>query len=320
MLFKIKRELRDLVSLWLVPGIAAVLPWSWCVRIFARLAHSKLLMREEVGGSRGGRVTLGFDPDDPEFDWRFRFGFLLEHADVFRALGRGWKALARTMPLERNGETGMEPGLCFFFNFNQGLAALASLRAAGFRSDMVYRGLPARPPGFGWVRYAYMHFRIRMVTAVCGKDTGIATGGAHARIIQSVAAGRLVLVAADSPPRPGTGVTPVRYPGDRQAYWRSGVLKLALDLPGPKRCIEVKVDWKTGERCVQLYEIRSTQTLGGLVAEVNGLFLDAFARQPELWFYWPAPQGFLIIPPGARVDSADARLDANDATESDSLE
>lgn len=305
MLRSVKREARDLLSLWLVPGLAAFLPWHWCIRIFARLAHSSLLMREEVGGSRGGRATLELDPADPLFDRRFRFGFLLEHADAFRAFGRGWRGLARTMPLHPPATPEWLSGICFFFNFNQGLAALASLRAAGFNVHLVYRSLQARPEGVGWVRYAYMRFRLKMVASVCGND-GISTGGARARIAQTIAEGGLVCVAADTPPRPATGLVPILFPGDREAWWRSGVLKLALEVPGPKRCFDVFLDWNSGQRHLRLVELESAQTLGGLVSDLNELFLGTFKRQSELWFYWPAPQGFLLFPVGARLESSDA--------------
>lgn len=297
----IKRELRDLLSLWLVPGLAALLPWHWCVRLYWQLAGSRLLMREEVAGSRGGRQMLGLRPDDPEFDRRFRFGFLLEHADVYRALGRGWRGLARTMPLQRHDGDAAIGGLCFFFNFNQGLPALAALREAGYQVHLVYRSLSARPEGVGYLRYAYMRLRLHMVAVVCG-NRGIGTGGARERIAATIANGGLVCVAADTPPRPGTGLVQVRFPGDRQAWWRSGVLKLALQLPGPRRCFSVHLDWTTRQRSLNLVLLPSSQRLDELVATLNDEFLASLSQQPELWFYWPGPQGFFQFPDGARLD------------------
>lgn len=297
----LKRELRDLLSLWLVPGLAALLPWHWCTRIYWWLAKSSLLMGEEVGGSRGGRQTLGLDPADPVFDRRFRYGFLLEHADVYRTLTRGWRGLARTMPIVAP-VSDVRPGLCFFFNFNQGLPALASLRLAGFQVFLVYRSLERRPEGVGWLRYAYMRLRLRMVAAVCG-NSGIGTGGARERIAQTIAAGGLVCVAADTPPRPDTGLVQVDFPGGRTAYWRSGVLKLALELSGPLRCFVVHLDWQHGTRQLELRDLDADADLTGLTRALNQLFLNALLQQPELWFYWPAPQGFLLLPPGARVEA-----------------
>ena len=297
----IKRELRDLLSLWLVPGLAAVLPWRWCLRLYWRLAASPLLMREEVAGSRGGREMLGLPRHDEQFDRRFRFGFLLEHADVFRALGRGWRGLAATMPLQGSMAADRNGGLCYFFNFNQGLPALATLRAAGFQVHLVYRSLESRPPGVGLARYAYMRLRLHMVAVVCG-NRGIGTGGARERIAQTIAAGGLVCVAADTPPRPNTGLVSVRFPGERQAWWRSGILKLALQTEGPRRCFDVRLDWNTRQRALELIDLPDSQDLGALVGILNDRFLSALERQPELWFYWPAPQGFFLFPEGARLD------------------
>jgi phosphatidylinositol dimannoside acyltransferase len=297
----IKRELRDLLSLWLAPGLAAILPWHWCLSIYWRLSASTLLMREEVAGSRGGRQMLGLDGNDTEFDRRFRFGFLLEHADVFRTFARGWRGLAATMPMRPDGATDVGGGLCFFFNFNQGLPALATLRAAGFNVHLVYRSLDQRPAGVGWFRYGYMRLRLRMVAAVCGNQ-GIGTGGARERIASAIAAGALVCVAADTPPRPNTGLVPVRFPGGRDAWWRSGVLKLALQLPGPIRCFNVHLDWSTRRRTLQLMVLPDSPRLEELVWTLNEEFLGSLERQPELWFYWPGPQGFFLFPEGARLE------------------
>lgn len=297
-----KRELRDLLSLWLVPGLAALLPWAVCLRLYWWLAASPLLLREEVAGSRGGRGMFGLSPDDPGFDRRFRFGFLLEHADLFRALGRGWRGLAATMPLIGPERASCEGGLCFFFNFNQGLPALASLRAAGFDVHLVYRSLRERPAGVGWLRYAYMRLRLRVVARVCG-NSGIGTGGARDRIAATITAGGLVCVAADTPPRVGTGLVPIRFSDGREGWWRSGVLKLALELPGERRCFHVHLEWTTRRRRLELKALPGTTRLGELTAQLNSEFLEAFSGQPELWFYWPAPQGFFVFPEGARVDS-----------------
>lgn len=297
----IKRELRDLLSLWLVPGLAAVLPWRWCLRIYWWLAGTALLMREEVAGSRGGRAMLGLASDDAEFDRRFRFGFLLEHADLFRALGRGWRGLARTLPLAQADAGAPRAGLCFFFNFNQGLPALAALRAAGHRVHLVYRSLDRRPAGVGWLRYAYMRLRLRMVARVCGNG-GIGTGGARERIEATIADGGLVCVAVDTPPRPGTGLVPIRFPDGREAWWRSGVMKLALELRCARRCFHVRLDWTTRQRTLELKLLPPTDALDVLVSQLNSEFAQAFTGQSELWFYWPAPQGFFLYPEGARLD------------------
>lgn len=303
---QIKRELRDLLSLWLVPGLAALLPWHWCTAIYWQLARWPRLLGEEVGGSRGGRATMGLDPHDAEFDRRFRFGFLLEHADAFRALARGWRGLAATMPIQSTGVEQSGAGLCYFFNFNQGLPALASLRAAGFEVYLVYRSLAHRPDGVGWLRYGYMRLRLKMVAKVCGNN-GIGTGGARERIASTIAAGGLVCVAADTPPRAGTGLVEVDLPGGRQGWWRSGILKLGLELPGPLRCFTVDLDWATRERRLLLRTLQPCEELACLAAQLSALFCEQWQREPALWFYWPVPQAFLIRPPDTRIDAAASR-------------
>ena len=43
---RLRTELRDLLELVLLPGLAAVLPWPLCYRLFRRLARWDGLYRE----------------------------------------------------------------------------------------------------------------------------------------------------------------------------------------------------------------------------------------------------------------------------------
>ena len=64
----------------------------------------------------------------------------------------------------------------------------------------------------------------------------------------------------------------------------------------------MRLDWNTRQRALELIDLPDSQDLGALVDILNDRFLSALERQPELWFYWPAPQGFFLFPEGARLD------------------
>ena len=43
---RLKREVRDLFELVLIPGLAAVLPWPVCFALFKRISNWRWLYRE----------------------------------------------------------------------------------------------------------------------------------------------------------------------------------------------------------------------------------------------------------------------------------
>ncbi len=293
-----KRETRDLFSLWLLPGVAIALPWPWCLRWFRWWSTSRWVAREEVASTRNSD-HLGF-----EFDYRFwrnfRFAFLMEAGDTFRACGRGWRALAETIEAAPIDDT--RGGLWFFFYFNQGLPALAYARTQGLSPQFVHQWLEKRPIGCGFARYWYLLLRLYAVAKVTG-NTGIATGGARAQILNAIAAGRTIIVAADSPPRAGRGLVEIRFPGERVAYWRSGILKLAQSLDAPVAGFTVAIDWNTGRRRLDLVTLPGGLDLRQLTDHLNAQFLSALREQPEQWFYWPGSRAFLVRPEDTRIDA-----------------
>jgi hypothetical protein len=291
-----------LLSLWLIPGVALIVPWRFCLRWFRFWSASPWVLREEVASARAGRQSLGLATDDG-FWQRFRFGFLIEAGDAFRAWGRGWRALAKAIDgPDVYPMVSTHGGLCLFFNFNQGLPALAKVRAAGFDVQLVHQSLPTRPRGCGYARFAYLQLRLAMVAKVTANQ-GIATGGARAQIVAAIDSGRMVFVAADTPPRAGRGLVEIQFPGQRTAYWRSGILKLAHGLERPLACFTVTVDWSTGRRQLDFGPLPAKLDMRQLTELLNRRFLASLEAQPELWFYWPAPHVFLERPADSRIDS-----------------
>lgn len=293
-----KREARDFFSLWFIPGVAIALPWHVCLRWYRWWASSDWIAREEVSSTRNSD-HLGFD-FDARFWRNFRFAFLMEAGDTFRACGRGWRALAQTIegpPIDIKGG-----GLWFFFYFNQGLPALAHARAEGLSPQFVHQWLDQRPIGCGFWRYWYLLLRLKMVAKVTGNQ-GIPTGGARPHIVAAMDAGRTIIVAADSPPRAGRGLVEIRFPGNRPAYWRSGIIKLAQSIDRPVASFTVAIDWDTGRRRLDLNRIPSGLDVRQLTDRLNAQFLSALEAQPEQWFYWPGSRAFLVRPEDTRIDA-----------------
>lgn len=88
-----RQEARDLLELWLLPGLAYVLPWAWCYGLFKRMARWNGLYRAATEQARVQAQARGWFPvatkEQEHWLWQRRLVTLLDHADLFLWLRRG---------------------------------------------------------------------------------------------------------------------------------------------------------------------------------------------------------------------------------------
>ena len=63
---RLRVELRDLIELVLVPGLAAVLPWRWCFALFKHLARIDWFYRRTSHEALRQAQALGQVPPGTE--------------------------------------------------------------------------------------------------------------------------------------------------------------------------------------------------------------------------------------------------------------
>ena len=81
------RELQSALERVLLPGLAAVLPWPWCARLYWQLARAGFLYRGDVDA--GWEQARRYLAADPQWKRRARFHLLVDNADFFLSRCRG---------------------------------------------------------------------------------------------------------------------------------------------------------------------------------------------------------------------------------------
>ena len=97
---RVRNEARDLLELVLVPGLAAILPWGLCFRIFRFLSRFDLLYRQDCSEAIRNAEALGWIRGDrTRWIQTRRLVTLIDHADFYLSRTRSNRWIARHMAL-----------------------------------------------------------------------------------------------------------------------------------------------------------------------------------------------------------------------------
>lgn len=286
----VRRELRDLLELFVIPGGAALLPWPLGFRLLRFLSRRSW---PYWGLGDDALVSVGdLDPPaDPE-RWKadYRLTQIIEHADFWLSRFRSDRWLKRYLDME-GAWPNRGPFIALGFVWgNAGYWCLRQLGCAGFSRALVYRPIEPEERRHGVLRYYYLRARMKHFHRAAG-GAGIPTGGAWERIRELGNQGYAIVVVADAPPDPRRSTIAVRLLG-QPARFRAGVLRLAAESGMPVVNYSVALDRNTGRRTLKVsapLDVRSAETLATAAARC----LDALLRQDApAWFYWCGAENF----------------------------
>ena len=286
-------ESRDLLEYVLVPGLAAVLPWSWSFALFKRIARCPSLYRAQTEVALHHARVCGMVGDD-EQAWmaKRRLTDILDHADhyliCFRA-NRAW--MRKYVQSQGHWECADSAGLLWTFHWGTGMWALRHAREHGMRVQMVL----AAPQGpdfvgrrvFSW----YVRARMRSVERALGSKIIFVPGGMQG-IRQALTADMQVAVVMDVPSDQVkvTRLTPLL---DRAVSVPAVLPHMAVEQQLPVTVYYMGVDMQTGKRLLTIAPLGMSDDAGALTDQAF-LHLDQLLRSDSaLWHFWAiAPRFF----------------------------
>lgn len=124
-------EGRDLLELVLIPGLAAVLPWTFCFRIFRRLARWQWLYREACEADWRQAHAKGFAQDRLHWLWERKLVQLVDHADHYLHRTRSDAWMRRHLQVRGDWMEHGRPSFLFTFHWGAGMWGLRHARQAG---------------------------------------------------------------------------------------------------------------------------------------------------------------------------------------------
>ncbi len=287
---RLRGEIRDLIELVLVPGLAVFLPWPWCYRVFRLLSRWEWLYWSdgiancERAGARG-RVT---DAADCRRKWRLMS--MVDQADFYLALTRGDGWMRRHMDVEGEWPAANRPAILCTFHWGAGMWALRHLGASGLRAHALVG--PQRPAMFPGHRLRFEYYRARNIAVRRALGTApLDITGSLRTILKALRAGEQVAAAVDVPAYLSSAHQVVPFLGLRARVPR-GLFRMAVDQGVPVTIFINGFRFSDGRRFLRLYQLGVAQDVDALMAQVYAHLETLIGEEPAAWHFWRISDSF----------------------------
>lgn len=304
-----KQELRDLLELVLLPGLAAVLPWAVCFRAFKLLAHLGFLYREPCERALAQaqqRGWVGREPGDAaRWIWSRRLVTLVDHADFYLGRTRSDAWMRRHLDVEGHWCPPDQAALLCTFHWGAGMWGLRHARAQGLKPHALVAALNGEHFKGRTVLHWYARARTQAVTDALGcpaMDVSVSLRPA----IKALRSNEQVLAAIDVPSDQVLSSEVVSLAG-MPARVPRGLLRLAVDQKIPVVLYITGLNLDTGRRHLRMRVWGVGDDVSTLAQAVFGE-LDGLIRQcPPAWHFWSeAPRFFIDTEAEAAAQAAQA--------------
>jgi len=284
---RLRVELRDLIELVVVPGLAALLPWSWCFRLFKRLAHIDWFYRRTTHEALRQAKALGQVPPGTELEWLTtrRLVTLVDHADYYLAVTRSDAYMRRHMQVHGTWPSPEQAGVLLSFHWGAGMWALRHAAAQGIKGHALVAALDGSPFAGRKVLHRYAIARTAQV-GVALRHSPLVISGSLRPVVQALRSGEQVLGLVDVPADQAEGSSlPITVCG-MAARVPKGLLRLAFDMQVPVTVYINGFDVQTGQRFLRMEQIPSQPDLQTLADTVFQRLDGCMKESTALWHFW----------------------------------
>lgn len=277
--------LRDHI---VIPWLGALLPWSWCWRVLWLLSRrSDWIGAHGLRSRAGAAPVLGEAVANAGFARRAQFVRMLDIVDAPLSLLRSDRHLQQWWDIE--GTWPDEPCLAISLHYGNGLWALRHLQLNGHHTHLIaqriepiwFRGRP--------ITRMVMAFREWRVARLMNQPI-IHSGGARARSLAALRAGRSIVAVLDNPQGLERGVVPIPLLHRRLAL-HVGILRLGLEagVPVVPYLTSIRAN---GRRALSIGPAIRAENVESICAQLADWFAAPTQADPAAWHLWPQMQEF----------------------------
>ncbi len=298
MFASMRRELRALLELYLIPGLAALAPWPLSFRWLRFCSRFSWLYRQEWQAALA-QARL-YVPIDDEALWarQFRLSRLVDHADLYLCMTRSDRWLTRYVDGWNRWPQVDGSAVGVFFHWCPGFWALRALRQQGVTISGLIAPLSRRAMGGTFLAYWYGALRMRQLRRVNGRAL-VMPDGAVRRSVKALKAdaqdATWVCGMLDVPPHPNDPTAPVTL-FERPAHFTTGLFGIARISKVPVVIVEFGLDIRTGRR-----DLTATgphdPAASGLLQHAVDAWQARIRERPWGFFLWAAMPAWFDLPP-----------------------
>lgn len=281
-------EGRDALELVLLPGLAAVLPWGLCFRLFRRVARWQWLYREACEADWREAHAKGMADDKRHWLWERKLVQLVDHADFYLHKTRTNAWLARHVRVSGDWVAQGRPAFLFTFHWGAGMWGLRHARQAGLRVHAL--SAPAESIHFEgrWVLLRYVRARLRSVEEALEQPLVLVPKGLR-QVKEALDGGEQVLALLDVPQDAGGKGQVCELLGERV------LLSLAMPEMAARRqaaCVMyvTGLDVHNGKRFLKIVSLPAgaqPEAMARMMLDWLGGWIRQSPAAWHLWGQWP---------------------------------
>ena len=288
-------HLREALELVLLPGLAAVLPWGWCFRVFRRLsARCQWLYREPCERALHEAQARGWVTPEQAPLWlaQRRLVTLIDHADLYLAATRSNRWMQRHLTVQGQWPAAGQAGILATFHWGAGMWGLRHAQQAGLTPHALVAPLNGAHFAGHPVLHRYVHARIAQVTTALGCPAlDVSTSLRPA--LRALRDQEQVLAVLDVPADQVAASVPVQIAG-MAAQVPKALLRLAVEQKVPVTVYLTGIDMGTGQRTLRIVQLPVLGDLEALVAAVFTHLSEAIAQDSAAWHFWGEAPRFFV--------------------------
>lgn len=286
------RYLRDVMMLFVLPGVSLTLPWRVVFLLYKWLAHCNWLYRQETAASLTMAKHAGLVSDDVDWAYSYRLMRLVDHADLYLTLTRRDSWMHRYLKIEGSGWPALDrPFLAITFHWGAGLWGLRNLRAQGRDVAVLVRDLVQEPFRGQPIIKAYVRLRSWQTHHSGGADTILSNANSLREIKKRIVLGQNVVALFDVPAEGKNNVCYGNFLGRRGVFPR-GLLFAAVRYGIPIVVYTTRVDINTGERVLWVSEPVTSDDEDRLRGMLIYYLERAVVSFPSHWHQWAGAEAF----------------------------
>jgi hypothetical protein len=281
---RLQVEGRDLLELVLLPGLAALLPWSLAFRLLRRLARAMSPYADATNAALAQAGARGWVGDAAHWLLVRRVIALVDHADLYLARTRSDRWLARHLDVQGEWPPAGQPGLICTFHWGAGMWALRHARKSGLTAHPLVAPLNGAHFAGRRVLLAYARARTAEVTRSLGCPA-LDTSGSLRPVLGALQRGEQVMAAIDVPADQVSASEEIGLLGMRARVPR-GLFRLAVDKRLPVTVYLTGLNVGTGRRLLRIHQLGVYEDLAQLMQDVFAFLDEAIREDPPAWHFW----------------------------------
>lgn len=294
MLNRLRRAFSDALTLFVIPALAALLPWRLGFAWLRRLARQEWLYREAVepAWAAARPYCPGVDPD--LWKYRFRLLRLVDHTDSYLTLLRstGWWL----RQIQQSGQWPDSQGARVFLTYHWGAGQLIwrLLRTHGFDAFFLARRAQGRALGQGRVSHWYGHFRAWAIRRV-GSRGPLFVGGSTQTLLRTLHSAGSVVGMLDLAARTGQRTASINLL-DRHATFPLGLAETALRCHADITLFSAGIDIASGRRVLHIENLPTGTPLDEVMSSYAAHLDRRLHSEPAFWQIWREAPAIFVGP------------------------